>query len=321
MKKRYLRELESGAAVDQALLVRSKALRAARNGTFYIELELADRSGSMPARLWNATRDLFESFEADSFVRVLGRVETYRDQLQMVVNSITNARDSDIDPADFFPATERDVNEMLASLKKVAAQVKEKHLLALLDAFFEDEDFCREFSRAPAAVQYHHAVLGGLLEHSLSVAELAVEIAPRYPAVDADLLVTGAILHDIGKIDELTYARSFGYSDSGNLVGHVVLGLLRVEGKARLIEDFPPHLLGTLRHLILSHHGEYEYGSPKLPMSVEAVALHHLDNLDAKLNAFQKIIEEDLDPTSMWTEWSRMFERRLYKGQPKEEND
>lgn len=322
MKKHYLRDLESGAVVeDEVFLVRSKTLRAARNGTLYIELELADRSGSMPARYWNATREIFESFDADSYARVSGQLETYRDQLQMRVHSIQPEEEANVDLVDFLPTTDKDIGGMFARLKELVRQVHHKHLQALLDAFFADEEFCRALRRCPAAVQYHHAVLGGLLEHTLSVAELAAQIAPRYPNLNADLLLTGAILHDIGKIDELTSDRSFGYSDAGNLIGHLVLGVLRIEEKARQIDGFPKDILNTLRHLLLSHHGEYEYGSPKLPMSLEAVALHHLDNLDAKLSAFQQILSQDLDPSDAWTGWSRMFERRLYKGPPKKDSD
>jgi len=314
MPRQYLRDLSSGSPVAQTFIVRAKALRAARNGTLYIELELADRSGSISARIWNASRNLFDSFDTDAFVEVIGHVETYREQLQMVVNSIKVARDADVDPADFFPTTERDVGEMLQLLQQICSTVEQPHLRALLDAFFDEAELCDAFCKAPAAVRYHHATLGGLLEHTLSVAELAVQIAQRYPSLDADLLAAGAILHDIGKIDELAYSRSFNYTDAGQLVGHLTLGLLRVEQKAAQIDGFPAKLLDSLRHLILSHHGEYQFGSPKLPMTLEAVALHHLDNLDAKLNGFQKLIDEDLDPNSAWTEWSRMFERRLYKG-------
>jgi len=318
MSRQYLREIPSGSSVSMVCLVRSKALRAARNGTLYIEMELADKSGSLPTRMWNATQEVFDSLEIDGFVEVSGRIETYRNQLQMVVNSINLAREADIDLADFLPCTEHDTGKMLKELRKIASSVKRPYLKSLLDAFFADDKFCEQLATAPAAVTYHHAVIGGLLEHTLSVAELAVQVAERYPKIDRDLLIAGSIFHDIGKIDELSYHRSFQYTDSGQLIGHIVLGLLQVEERAKRIDGFPGNLLDQLRHLMLSHHGEYDFGSPKLPMSVEAVALHHIDNLDAKINAFNQIIENDRDPSTAWTEWSRMFERRLYKGPSRE---
>ncbi|HJO56039.1 MAG TPA: HD domain-containing protein, partial [Candidatus Scalindua sp.] len=181
------------------------------------------------------------------------------------------------------------------------------------DLFFNDKDFCGGFCSAPAAVQYHHAFLGGLLEHTLSVAKLGSNIAPLYPSLNKDLLICGIILHDIGKISELCYEKSFHYSDEGQLIGHLISGVLMVEEKAKQIDDFPKTLLDLLRHLILSHHGEYEWGSPKLPMTLEALVLHYLDNIDAKIHAFDKAISSDKDSSDNWTIYNRMLERKLFK--------
>jgi 3'-5' exoribonuclease len=229
------------------------------------------------------------------------------------MKSISKTNQEDIKLEDYLPSTEKDVNEMFSKLKQIAASIKQPYLLKLLNLFFSDKDFCRDFCSAPAAVQYHHAFLGGVLEHTLSVAKLGEKIAPLYPDLNKDLLICGIILHDIGKISELCYEKNFQYSDEGQLIGHLISGVLMVEEKAKQIDGFPKTLLDLLRHLILSHHGEYEWGSPKLPMTVEALALHYLDNIDAKIHAFNKAITNDKDPSNNWTGYNKMFDRRLFK--------
>ena len=314
MARTYARELRSGEPVTQIFLVRNKQVRTSRNGNLYLELELGDRSGSIESRMWDVDRELAESFEGDDFVHVTGTVETYRNQLQLKVDALHFCDEDSVDLSEFLPTTDKDIKELLAEIRRVVDAIKEPHLHRLLLDFFEDKTFRTRFCRAPAAVRYHHAFLGGLLEHTVGVVQLAEDVLRRHPEINGDLLLAGAILHDIGKIDEMSCTRSFQYTDQGELIGHVVLGAMIVQEKAAAIDDFPRHTIDLLTHIILSHHGEYEWGSPKLPMSVEAVALHHLDNIDAKLNAFRQIIDNDQDPLSSWTEWSRMFERRLYKG-------
>ena len=310
---KLLLEHDSGDVIEKVLLVRDKQLKTARTGKLYLDLELTDRSGALPAKVWDATRELFDSFGVDDFVEVKGRVETYRNQLQLNVVSLVPREPSEVDLTELLPHTTRDVDEMLAELEQYAQLVEQPKLRELLEAMLGDERICRGLRLAPAAVQYHHPFIGGLLEHTVGVCRLTCSVIEEHPELDADLLLTGAILHDIGKIDELVYDRTFRYGDQGNLLGHLIIGMLMIEEKVRTIEDFPSPLLDMLRHLILSHHGEYEWGSPKLPMTAEAIALHHIDNLDAKVNAFQRLVQQDRDPDSQWTEWSRMFGRRLYK--------
>jgi len=215
---------------------------------------------------------------------------------------------------DFLPASEHDVDEMEQQLRKILRKVEDPHLIKLLAAFFNDAEFMAAFKQCPAAVAFHHAYLGGLLEHTLSLAKLASRIAPDYPALRGDLLLVGVFVHDIGKTRELEWTRGFQYTDEGGLIGHLVMGAAMVEDKAKTVPDFPRELLNSIKHLILSHHGEYEFGSPKLPVTVEAVALHYIDNLDAKIHAFQKAINEARDASSNWTQFNRMFERRLFRG-------
>jgi 3'-5' exoribonuclease len=314
MPRKTVQDLKTGDAVDEGFLLRSKALRTTRTNSLYMLLELGDRTGTIQGRMWDASQEVFDSISVDSFVRVKGHVETYRNQLQLVADAIAPVPDSEVDVADFLPTTNKDVDEMYARLVEIAKTVRHPGLRKLLAAFLKDDDFAARFRRAPAAVTYHHSFLGGLLEHTLGVAELGLHIAEHHPELDRDLLVTGTLLHDIGKIDEFTYERGFEYTDTGGLLGHLYMGARMIEERAADIPELSPQTTEALSHLILSHHGRYEYQSPKLPMTAEALAVHFLDNLDAKLNAFHSAMLQDRDAESRWTEWNRMFERKLFKG-------
>ncbi len=313
MPRKYISELNGGTTIDEIFLVQNKDLRTTKNGSLYIQAQLSDRTGMIDARMWDASTPFFESLDDDTFLKIKGRTEIYQNKIQLIIKQISKTSQEEIKLEDYLPGTEQDVGKMFAELKQISSSIKQPHLKSLLNLFFNDKDFCMDFCSAPAAVQYHHAFLGGLLEHTLSVAKLGNNIAPLYPSLNRDLLICGIILHDIGKISELCYEKSFHYSDEGQLIGHLISGVLMVEEKAKQIDDFPKTLLDLLRHLILSHHGEYEWGSPKLPMTLEALALHYLDNIDAKIHAFNKAITNDKDSSDNWTNYSRMFERKLFK--------
>jgi len=313
MPRKFISELNGGATIDEVFLVQNKDLRTTKNGSLYIQAQLSDRTGMIDARMWDASAPFFESLGDDTFLKIKGRTEIYQNKIQLIVKQISKTSQDDIKLEDYLPGTEQDVDKMFAELKQIASSIKQPHLKSLLDLFFNDKDFCKGFCSAPAAVQYHHAFLGGLLEHTLSVAKLGDTIAPLYPELNRDLLICGIMLHDIGKISELCYEKNFHYSDEGQLIGHLISGVLMVEEKAKQIEGFPKTLLDLIRHLILSHHGEYEWGSPKLPMTLEALTLHYLDNIDAKIHAFNKEISGDKDPSDNWTKYNRMFERKLFK--------
>ena len=314
MARTMIEDLKSGDELDQIFLLRSKTLRTTKGGSLYMQLVFADRTGELEARMWDANQELFETFQVDDFVLVGGRVETYKNQLQAVIRSIETRPDSEADLADFLPTTSKDVDEMFGRIVEIAKMVRHPGLRKLLAAFLKDPEVSQKFRRAPAAVQYHHAFVGGLLEHTLGVAEMAIAAADRYPDLDRDILLAGVILHDIGKIDELSYERSFSYSDTGELLGHLYVGARMIEERSAEITELPPETTEALVHLVLSHHGFHEFGSPKLPMTAEALAVHHLDNLDAKINAFRGAMLRDRDPDSRWTEWNRMFDRKLFKG-------
>ena len=313
MAKKFVSDYKTGDAVDEIFLVRRKELKTARNGSQYIQAEVCDMSGAIPARMWDATPLVFDSFDVDDFVRVRGKIESYQNTLQLILRTVTKEDASKINIADFLPRTEKDVEEMFAELCKAVASMKDPHFAALLNAFFADEDFVKSFKWAPAAVQLHHAFLGGLLEHTTSIVGMGIKTAEHYSTLRRDLLIAGCILHDIGKTRELGYRRTFQYTDEGGLLGHLVMGSMMVQEKADTIKDFPKETLMAVQHMILSHHGTREFGSPVLPATPEAIALHHLDNLDAKVYEFTRAIAEDPNPDSNWTEWNKMSDRKLYK--------
>ena len=313
MPRKYISSLKSGELVDDVFLVLKKEVRETREKKPYLNLQLADKSGFIEARKWDTTPQLCDSFNKDAFIKIKGFVETFNNTLQIRINEICPITDAQVQMGEFIPCTEKDVPAMMNELAQIIKTIQDPYLSKLLHAFFTDESFCKVFSTAPAAMQYHHAYLGGLLEHILSVAKLAISFSKYYPTIKRDLLVTGIILHDIGKTRELSYERSFQYTDEGLLTGHLISGVLMIHEKVQKIEGFPSDLLNVLFHLILSHHGEYEWGSPVKPGTPEAIALHHLDNLDAKVQAATKAISEHKDTNSSWTEYVKMFERRLYK--------
>lgn len=314
-------ELKPGQGVDQVFLIRNKQVRTARNGSRYFQAELCDATGTVPARMWDASEVLLEALGNTNFVRVRGRVELYREQPQLILASIRPAPKEEIDLERFIPHSPYDPEERLARLLDLTETIGNPHLRALLQAFFSDEEFLKQFKRCPAAVAYHHPTIGGLIEHTTSVAELAQLVCQQYPPLNRDMLLAGVLLHDIGKTRELAYEEAFTYTVHGELVGHVTSGVLMIEEKVRGFPDFPAELLDELRHVILSHHGEYEFGSPKLPMTREALALHYLDNLDAKMEAITRALADEAAGDETWTERLQMLRRRFYRGStPAEEN-
>ncbi len=314
MPRKFVSELKSGDVIDQVFLVQKKELRTASNGALYIQAQFADRTGAILGRMWDATEALFQSFNDNDFAGIRCRVETYQNKLQLNIKNISKVDEGLVSLEDFLPRTQKDVGKMFQELKEITSSIKNPCLAALLTMFMNDDDFCKALCSTPAAVEYHHAFIGGLLEHTLSLANAGMKMVDSYPLLNRDLLLTGIILHDIGKTKELSYKRSFQYTDDGQLVGHLVIGAMMVEEKAKQISDFPGDLLAVLQHMILSHHGEYQFGSPRLPQTAEAVALHYLDNLDAKMFAFEKAVKDSKDPSSNWTEYAKMFDRRLFKG-------
>ena len=319
MSRRFVQHLADGDAIEEIYLVTEKQLRANRNGNLYLQLELRDRTGAITGRLWNAGEHLFRSFEESDFLRIKGKVQLFQGALQMILSHLERVTEQDVELADFLPHTEHDVSKLYERLRGVLMRLGNHHLRALVECFFMDDEFVQAFCKVPAGIRNHHAYLGGLLEHVVSLLDAADRILPLYPQLDRDLLLTGIFLHDIGKVRELSYGRVFSYTDPGQLVGHLVIGVEMLNEKVARVpeltgEPFPAELLLRLKHMILSHHGTYEFGSPRLPMTPEAIALHHLDNLDAKVHSFTRDIRDDRNQASAWTPFNQSLQRRLFKG-------
>src|SRR6266566_7711262 len=317
--RRYVQELTDGDSIDEIYLVVDKQLRANRNGNLYLQVDLRDRTGSINARLWNAGEPLFRSFDVGDFLQVKGKVQLFQGALQMILSHLDRVETEKVELADFLPHTDQDVSKLLERLRGILRKLSNPHLKALVECFLMDDEFMHGFCKAPAGVRNHHAYLGGLLEHVVTLLDGADRLLPLYPGVDRDLLLMGVFLHDIGKVRELSYDRAFAYTDEGQLIGHLIIGVEMLNEKAARVPDltsesFPPELLLRLKHMILSHHGSYEFGSPKLPMTPEAIALNALDNFDAKVHSFTRDIREDRNQTSAWTPFNQSTQRRLFKG-------
>lgn len=313
MKPPYIRDLQPNQIVTSIFLVQSKDIRQKKSGEPYLSLLLGDRTGDVEAKMWDNVADVMSTFERDDFIRIKGLYQIYQNRPQITLHKVMRVNDGEVSFADFFPASERDPEEMFAELRTIIDGFSNPHLRALLDAVFADERIARAYKIAPAAKQIHHAWLSGLIEHVLSLCKLARMTAAHYQGIDADLLLTGVILHDIGKIDELTYDRGFGYSTEGQLIGHIMIGFRIVEEKLRLLPDFPPKLRTLLQHMILSHHGELAYGSPKVPQFAEAMLLHQLDNLDSKMECMRSLIHKDRQYEGCWTAYSSSLDRAVLK--------
>ena len=309
MKSPLVSELKPNEIVTALLLVQSKEIRQKRTGEPYLSLMLSDRSGDVDAKMWDNVAEVMDTFDRDDFVKVKGLFQLYNNRPQFTIHKIRPVEDHEVDFADFFAASARDAGEMWAELRGLVASLTNAHLRALLNAFLDDPDIAARYKVAPAAKTIHHAFRSGLLEHVLSVCGLAKLVGPHYPAVDLDLLLTGAILHDIGKIRELTYERGFGYSTEGQLIGHISIAMRMMADKLRGLPDFPVELRNLVEHMILSHHGLLEYGSPKVPVFPEALLLHYLDDMDSKMENMRALIAKEPQAEGLFTAYSSTLAR------------
>jgi len=314
----FINQLVPAQTLDQVFLVRDKDLRTTKSGDLFILCTLADKTGTLPGRMWQASQAIFNAIAVDGFLHVKGRTEDYRGSLQFIIEACRPWPGDKVDLADFLCVTSHDVEAMWAELLEILRAVRDKPLRLLIKKFVEDKEFVAAFKRAPAAVQLHHPFIGGLLEHTLNVARAAKAILPLYPELNGDLLLAGVFFHDCGKAAELSAGTSMTYTERGQLVGHITIATIWIAQKAEEVtrdgpEPFPARLLNLLQHIVLSHHGEYEFGSPKLPMIPEAFVLHYLDNLDAKVYMTLRDIRNDPDPKSSFTQYHRQLETRLFK--------
>ena len=282
-------------------------------------MELADRSGAITGRMWNASDEDFEAFDEGDYVRVEGTVQLYSGALQIIVTAIGRVDPRSVDESEFRVLSTADVDRLAGEMSHLLGTVRSAPLRRLVDAVLVDAELMAAFKRSPAGVKQHHAYAGGLLEHVVNLLHLADLVAPRYPAVDRDLLLVGVLLHDIGKTLELESERGFSYTDAGQLLGHVLLGLELVEEKIREVEErtgeaFDAETAVRVKHMIASHHGEYAFGSPKLPMTLEAIALHHLDQLDARMAGTLQLMQNEAALDGGWTQYHANLGRKFFKG-------
>src|SRR5580698_7761810 len=313
MKSPYVNELEPNKLITTSFLVHSKEIRQKKSGEFYLSLLLADRTGELDAKMWDNVAEVIDAFDRDDFVRVKGMVQIFHNRPQMTIHKVRRMDDSEIDFGDYFPSSRRDQDEMWRELRGIVAGITNVHLKGLLEAVLDDEEIARRYRRAPAAKHIHHAFLGGLIEHVLSVCALARVAAGHYTFIDSDLLLTGVILHDIGKIYELNYERGFSYSNEGQLLGHIHIGVRIVGDKLRGLPQFPTALRSLVEHMILSHHGKLEFGSPKVPHFPEALLLHYLDDMDSKMECMRATADKGAMAEGLFTAWSGPLERAVLK--------
>lgn len=318
MSRRYISQLGEREAIDQVFLVSDKQLRANRQGNLYLQLRLTDRTGSISGMFWNANEKQYAAIESGGYLRIKGTAQVHHGALQIIVTHFERFT-GPVDESEFVPLSPNQIDAMARRVAELLRSIRNFPLRNLAECFLVDEAFQAKFHAAPAGIKHHHAYRGGLLEHVLNMMELVLLVAPRYPEVDRDLLLMGTFLHDIGKIDELAYQREFGYTDEGQMIGHLVMGCGIVDAKVREAEKlagepFPPDLAVQLKHMVVSHHGEYQQGSPKLPMTLEALVLYLLDTLDAKVHAFSQLIRSDANNESRWTVFHQNLGRKLYKG-------
>lgn len=313
MRKKSVADIKDRDLVETVFLVKDKIMAMAKNGKPYLTLKLMDKTGEVDAKIWDNADEVGALFDKNDFLAVRAKASVYLGKMQLIVSELKLVPESAVELSDFLPETDRDINAMVEELNLLLATLKDPELRRLLDSFFSDPELMAQFRVAPAAKGMHHVYLGGLLEHSLAVAKLVDAIMPLYQGLNRDLLIAGALLHDIGKVREMTYLRCFDYTDEGKLIGHITIGVEMLQERICKLPGFPQELAMLLKHMILSHHGQYEYGSPKRPKTMEATILNYLDDLDSKINGIRTHIRKEPDNPSRWTSYHRLYDRYFFK--------
>jgi 3'-5' exoribonuclease len=317
MKSLYAADIRENQLVDAMFLVATKTQGVTKGGSSYLTLKLLDRSGEIEARVWERADDLARGFAKNDFVRVRGQATLFQGKVQIRVQDVVRVDESKIAAEDFLPKSANDPETMLAELQTILRAMKNPHLLALAEACFADDALMSLLKQAPGAKTIHHPYLSGLLEHTLSLLKLILKVVENYRGVDIDLLLIGGFLHDIGKVYEFSFDRAFDYTDAGQLLGHLVMEVELVSKKIETIPEFPAELALLVKHMLVSHHGAYEFGSPKLPQTLEAVILHSLDDLDGKIQAIQNMPEKE--PGAKWTAFHRAYGRSFFRNKIEEQ--
>ena len=297
--------------ITSSFVVSTKQVKPKKSGEPYLALTLADRCGQIEAKMWDNVEDALDAFEQDDFLKIKGLLNKYKNRFQITIHKLRRLSDSEVDFADYLPKTTKDVDELWRTLGDFVSSFQDPYLRSLVQAFMSDPEIAAAYRNAPAAKTLHHAYIGGLLDHVVSLFRSCDLLCRNYPQVNRDLLLTGVFLHDIGKIHELTYMRSFSYTTRGQLLGHMIIELEMLQAKLAQFPEFPPEMKTLLEHLIISHHGHYEFGSPKLPMFPEALMLHYLDDLDSKMESMRAHFEREAGSDSTWTSYNSSLGRTL----------
>lgn len=297
--------------ITSNFVVVAKQIKPKKTGEPYLALTLGDRTGQLEAKMWDNVEEVLNGFEQDDFLKVKGLVNKYKNRFQLTIHKLRKLGDGEIEFADYLPKTTKNIDELWQTLSDFVASFQNPHLKALVQAFMADPEIAAAYRNAPAAKTLHHAYIGGLLDHVVSLFRSCDLVSRNYPQINRDLLLTGAFFHDIGKIHELAYNRSFSYTTRGQLLGHMIIELEMLQAKLALFPDFPAELKTLIEHLIISHHGEYEFGSPKLPMFPEALLLHYMDDLDSKMEAMRAHFEREADLESPWSSYNASLGRPL----------
>lgn len=325
MARQFVGELKDGDAIDEVYLLADKQLRANRNAALYLLASVRDRSGTLNGLMWNVREDQMAGFEAGDYVKIKGKVQVYQGGLQVILTHVQRADGAGLDPEDFELRPKQDVEKLMVRLREILLSIDDPSIRALMECFLIDEALVQRMLRTGAGVKAHHAYPGGLVEHITNMLEAATRIRDLYAEVNFDLVLAGIFLHDLGKVREMDFDKAFSYTDEGQLLGHMSIGVEMVTEKVlelgRLTgEPFPREIELRLKHMIISHHGSYEHGSARLPMTPEAIVLHHLDNLDAKVHEFVRTIDEDPNGESNWTPFVPRLDRKLFKGKKRDES-
>ena len=318
MGRQYINQFSEGESINQVFVANGKQLRPNRQGNLYLQLTLSDKSGSVNAMQWNANQSVYDSFENGDYVVIKGTTQLFNGNLQIIVQQLKKADESRVDEADFVTLTNENIGQLIVQLRQFVDSISHPQLQSLCQQYLDSKDIMEKFSQAPAGVKNHHAYQGGLIHHVVSLMELAESVVQHYPEVDRDLVLAGVLLHDLSKTDELAYERSLEYTDEGQLVGHLVMGVELLgkqidQWEANQGTTFPNDIAIQLKHMIVSHHGQYDFGSPKLPMTLEALVLHMIDNLDAKVHQFSHAMDSEANPGDNWTPFIPTLGRKLYK--------
>ena len=316
MAHKFIGDIRPGVQIDDIYLVKDPILRSTTKGDLYIAMFLCDSTGQLNGRMWQATEQAYAALPKPGFIHIQGRSETYQNNIQLVVNQFSIVDTSQVDLSDFLAKTDKDVDEMFRQVKEILAKIKNPQIKTIVGEFIADTELMKNFCLAPAAMKMHHNYLGGLLEHTLNMLKAATQLLPLYPKVNPDMVLAGIFVHDLGKTEELSYDIAFSYTDSGQLLGHITKTVIMLNKKADALaqqgKTIDKVIVDALAHIILTHHGKYEFGSPKLPATAEAFMVNYIDDLDAKMNQVTTLIDNEPGDAS-WTPWQNALQTKLYR--------